>query len=99
MSRKRVVVTGISAITPLGLDVKSTWEGILAGKSGIKKITSFDTTGFDTDIAGEIPDFTPDTYLLLKLSIQNFWTPVLPVFHLSISPCLFPIWLRGKLPL
>lgn len=68
MSRKRVVVTGISAITPLGLDVKSTWEGILAGKSGIKKITSFDTTGFDTDIAGEIPDFTPDAYIPAKQS-------------------------------
>lgn len=68
MSRKRVVVTGISAITPLGLDVKSTWEGILAGKSGIKKITSFDTTGFDTDIAGEIPDFNPDTYIPAKQS-------------------------------
>lgn len=68
MSRKRVVVTGISAITPLGLDVKTTWEGILAGKSGIKKITGFDTTGFDTDIAGEIPDFNPDTYIPSKQS-------------------------------
>lgn len=68
MSRKRVVVTGISAITPLGLDVKSTWEGILAGKSGIKKITSFDTTGFDTDIAGEITGFTPDAYIPAKQS-------------------------------
>ena len=68
MTRKRVVVTGISAITPLGLDVESTWEGILAGKSGIKKITSFDTTGFDTDIAGEITDFNPDTYIQPKQS-------------------------------
>ena len=68
MTRKRVVVTGISAITPLGLDVESTWEGILAGKSGIKKITSFDTTGFDTDIAGEITDFYPETYIQPKQS-------------------------------
>lgn len=68
MTRKRVVVTGISAITPLGLDVQSTWEGILARKSGIKKITSFDTTGFDTDIAGEITDFNPDTYIQPKQS-------------------------------
>ncbi len=68
MTRKRVVVTGISAITPLGLDVESSWEGILAGKSGIKKITSFDTTGFDTDIAGEITDFNPDTYIQPKQS-------------------------------
>ncbi len=68
MSRKRVVVTGVSAITPLGLDVQSSWEAILAGKCGIKKITSFDTTGFDTDIAGEISDFNPDTYIPTKQS-------------------------------
>lgn len=68
MSRRRVVVTGVSAITPLGLDVKTTWDGILSGKSGIKKITSFDTAGFDTDIAGEIPDFNPDTYIPSKQS-------------------------------
>lgn len=68
MSRGRVVVTGVSAITPLGLDVKTTWDGILSGKSGIKKITSFDTAGFDTDIAGEIPDFNPDTYIPSKQS-------------------------------
>ncbi len=66
MSRKRVVVTGVSAITPLGLDVQSSWEGILAGKCGIRKITSFDTTGFDTDIAGEISDFNPDAYIPTK---------------------------------
>ena len=68
MSRKRVVVTGVSAITPLGLDVQSSWDAILAGKCGIKKITSFDTTGFDTDIAGEISDFNPDTYIPTKQS-------------------------------
>lgn len=66
MSRKRVVVTGVSAITPLGLDIQSSWEGILAGKCGIRKITSFDTTGFDTDIAGEISDFNPDAYIPTK---------------------------------
>lgn len=66
MSRKRVVITGVSAITPLGLDVDSTWSGILAGKSGIKEITLFDTTGFDTTIAGEISDFDPKTFIPAK---------------------------------
>ncbi len=66
MSRRRVVITGVSAITPLGLDVKTTWEGIIAGKCGIRKITNFDTTGFDTDIAGEISEFNPDTYIPAK---------------------------------
>jgi len=66
MVRRRVVVTGVSAITPLGLDAKTTWEGILAGKCGIRKITLFDTTDFDTDIAGEISEFNPETVIPAK---------------------------------
>ncbi len=66
MNRRRVVITGVSAITPLGLDAKSTWEGIISGKSGIKKITRFDTTGFDTDIAGEVTDFNPEQFIPAK---------------------------------
>lgn len=66
MTRRRVVVTGISAITPLGLDAKTTWENILAGKCGIRKITQFDTTGFDTDIAGEISEFSPESIIPAK---------------------------------
>lgn len=68
MTRRRVVITGISAITPLGLDVKSTWEGIISGKCGIRKITHFDTTGFDTDIAGEVSEFNPEAVIPVKQS-------------------------------
>lgn len=62
----RVVVTGLGLITPLGIGVQPTWENILAGRSGIGPITSFDPTGFDTTIAGEIKDFKPETYLSAK---------------------------------
>jgi len=60
---KRVVVTGMGALTPLGRDVESTWTALLAGCSGIGPITQFDATGLHTRIAGEIPGFDPLTYL------------------------------------
>jgi len=59
---KRVVITGMGMVTPLGLDVETTWEGLIAGKSGIGLITLFDTTGYKTKIAGEIKDFRPENY-------------------------------------
>ena len=59
----KIFVTGIGMVTPLGLDTKYSWNGLLKGKSGIKRITSFDHTGFETTIAGEIPDFDPTLYV------------------------------------
>lgn len=66
MSARRVVVTGIGAVTPLGLDVASLWSALTAGRSGIRTITSFDTTGFDTKIAGEVQDFDPTRFFEKK---------------------------------
>jgi 3-oxoacyl-[acyl-carrier-protein] synthase II len=63
----RVVITGLGMITPLGIGVEPTWSGLIAGKSGIGPITSFDTTGFETTIAGEIKDFFPENYMSPKL--------------------------------
>jgi 3-oxoacyl-[acyl-carrier-protein] synthase II len=63
----RVVITGLGMITPLGIGVEPTWQALLAGKSGIGPITSFDTTGFETTIAGEIKDFNPETFMSPKL--------------------------------
>ncbi|MEO0189812.1 MAG: beta-ketoacyl-ACP synthase II, partial [candidate division WOR-3 bacterium] len=57
---KRVVVTGLGAITPLGNDLKSTWENMLQGKSGIDLIKSFDTSNHTVKIAGEVKDFRPE---------------------------------------
>ncbi|MDH3471063.1 MAG: beta-ketoacyl-ACP synthase II [Acidimicrobiia bacterium] len=61
--RRRVVVTGLGAVTPIGLDVDSTWKSALSGVSGIGQITAFDASAFETRIAGEIPDFDPESYL------------------------------------
>jgi 3-oxoacyl-[acyl-carrier-protein] synthase II len=61
--RRRVVVTGIGMISPLGLSVQKTWDGIVAGKSGIGPITRFDPAGLETTIAGEVRDFDPLEYM------------------------------------
>jgi len=58
---KRVVVTGLGAITPIGNDVRTTWDNLIAGKSGIDLIKSFDTSQHTVKIAGEIKDFQPET--------------------------------------
>lgn len=56
---RRVVITGLGAVTPIGNDVKSFWEGIKAGKCGIDKVTHFDASELKTQIAGEVKDFDP----------------------------------------
>jgi 3-oxoacyl-[acyl-carrier-protein] synthase II len=66
MSHRRVVVTGMGAVTPLGNDLASTWDGIVNGRSGIGPVTHFDTTGFTTRIAGEIRDFDPTAFVSPK---------------------------------
>ncbi|MSQ13632.1 MAG: beta-ketoacyl-[acyl-carrier-protein] synthase II [Dehalococcoidia bacterium] len=63
MTTRRVVVTGIGMVTPLGLDTPSTWHALLAGKSGIAPITAFDPSGFETRIAGEVKGFDPTTVM------------------------------------
>jgi 3-oxoacyl-[acyl-carrier-protein] synthase II len=66
MSRKRVVITGLSAITPLGPDAASSWDALLAGRSGITPVTLFDTSDFDTHIAGEVKGVAPETVIPAK---------------------------------
>ncbi len=62
----RVVVTGIGILCPLGLDTSTTWEGLIAGKSGIDYITLFDPEPFETKIAGEVKGFEPTNYINRK---------------------------------
>ncbi len=66
MAKRRVVVTGLGMLTPLGNDVASTWHGLLNGQSGIGPITHFDTTDFGTKFAGLIKDFDATDYMAKK---------------------------------
>jgi beta-ketoacyl-acyl-carrier-protein synthase II len=63
---QRVVITGVGAMTPLGLTMAQTWEGLLAGRSGIGRITQFDASYLPTQIAGEIKGFDPGNYMNAK---------------------------------
>lgn len=63
---RRVVVTGMGMLTPLGADVASSWQGLVAGKSGIRSIEHFDTSAFSTRFAGMVPDFDLEQYLPVK---------------------------------
>jgi len=61
--RRRVVITGLGAVTPLGTDVESTWSSLIAGRSGAGKITQFDTAGFPVDFGCEVSDFEPTAWI------------------------------------
>jgi 3-oxoacyl-[acyl-carrier-protein] synthase II len=63
MSSRRVVVTGLGMVSPLGTGVEKSWQALLQGKSGVGKITKFDPTGFDTQIAAEVKDFVPENFI------------------------------------
>lgn len=63
---KRVVITGVGAVTPLGEDINSTWNNITLQRSGISQITKFDASSLQSRIAGELEDFDPEEYLPKK---------------------------------
>lgn len=63
---RQVVVTGVGCISPLGSDVKTTWEGLLAGRCGISPISRFDPDGLSCQIAGQADDFNPESRLAAK---------------------------------
>ncbi|MET1219374.1 MAG: beta-ketoacyl-ACP synthase II [Glaciecola sp.] len=63
MTKRRVVVTGLGCISPVGNDVESTWDNIKAGVSGVGEITYFDTSDFGTKIAAEVKDFDATAYI------------------------------------
>ena len=61
--KKRVVITGLGAITPIGIGVDEFWKSLLTGKSGISRITRFDPSDYATQIAGEVKDFDPTKFI------------------------------------
>ncbi len=63
---RRVVITGLGLVTPVGIGVEQTWKSLCAGKSGIAEITRFDTTDYQTKIAAEVKDFNPEDFMPKK---------------------------------
>src|SRR3954470_17005876 len=66
MTKRRVVVTGIGMISPLGIGNEPTWQGLIEGRSGIGRITKFDATAFACRIAGEVHGFDPEQWIEKK---------------------------------
>jgi len=63
VNRRRVVVTGVGAVTPLAIGAEKSWQALCQGKSGVAKITRFDASGFNVQIAAEVKDFHPEDFL------------------------------------
>jgi 3-oxoacyl-[acyl-carrier-protein] synthase II len=66
MSKRRVVVTGLGVVSPVGIGVKTAWDNLVAGKSGITQITKFDASAFSSTIAGEVKNFNPEDFITAK---------------------------------
>ena len=66
MTRRRVVVSGLGLVSPVGVTVEEGWANLLAGRSGIALITKFDATGFACRIAGEVKGFKVEDYVSAK---------------------------------
>ena len=63
MSKRRVVITGLGAVTPIGIGVEAFWKGVLEEKTGFAPISRFDTTGYKCRLAAEVKDFQPEQYM------------------------------------
>ena len=66
IQQRRVVVTGVGLVSPVGIGTEATWNALLQGESGIGAITLFDASGFSCKIAGEVKDFSPEEYIERK---------------------------------
>lgn len=72
---RRVVVTGVGAVTPLGNDAPSTWQGLAEGRSGVGQLTTIDTTGFEVTIAGEVKDFQLSDVVPRSVGLRHLLRP------------------------
>ena len=64
--KRRVVVTGLGVVSPLGLDVQETWKNLIEGKSGVSKVTRFDISAYPSQIAAEVKNFDIDKWVAKK---------------------------------
>ena len=91
MTRRRVVVTGLGLVTPVGNDVDTSWANIVAGVSGVRSIETFDTTGFSTRFSASVRDFDPSLYFSTKEARKmdfSFISVLLP----ACRPYEMPVW-------
>ena len=88
--RRRVVVTGIGLVSPLGIGTEETWQGLLAGKSGVDTITRFDTTQFSVRIAAEVKGFDPLNWIEKK-EVKKMD----PFIHYAIAASQYAVDLSG----
>lgn len=72
MTKRRIAITGVGLVTPLGNDADTTWARVRAGESGIGKITRFDASEFSTQIAGEVRDFDPTQWISKRETRQMY---------------------------
>ena len=94
MSKRRVVVTGLGVISPVGIGTQIAWEALLKGQSGITRITKFDPSAFSSQVAGEVKNFNVEDYLSAKDArrmIRLFNTAwLLALRHLKILALKLP---------
>ena len=91
--KRRVVVTGLGAVTPLGIGVEETWKNIKAGKSGIRRITKFDASNLPSQIAGEVKDFKPEEFMSAKLTsrVDTFIQYAIASTRMALEDAGFPL--------
>jgi len=90
--KKRVVITGLGAISPLGLSVEETWKKIIAGESGISRITKFDASSLPSQIAGEVKGFKPEEFMSAKLvsRVDTFIQYAIAATEMALSDAGLP---------
>ena len=69
MDKRRVVITGVGAVSCIGLDVNSMWDSLVNGRCGLDKVTLFDATGYRTQIAGEVKGLDVGKYMSEKETV------------------------------
>ena len=89
MSERRVVITGMGAITPVGNDLKTTWQGITEGRSGAGQVTQIDTTGYPSTIAAEVKGFDPEQ-VVPKKDVRRYDRFSIPVPLLAAQHAPIP---------